>query len=713
MFGAVAVGLLLLLAYPMFLGQVYIDTDLGRYHLPLRHFHAESLARGDSPVWCPYEYSGFYLHGEGQLGLYHPLNWLQFRWLPFVAAFDLEILRNYAFLLIGTYLFLRRSKLPRDASLLGSLLFTFSSFNVCYFMHPNFVGIAAHLPWLLLAIDLLLRGERHATRVFAWVGAMLLTASQLLLGHPQATWMCLVVGGLYALFTLGSRRREEPESLRPRSAIGALGLAVALGFLVASVQLLPQWETSQASYRATTPASFGASPALSPIQASVQLVAPQVNLPRVLRVKSPSRVLFVGALAPVLLAWGCIRGRRLGPRRFRLFLAGTVLAALGLVLAFGWLYRLQHLLPVVGHFRAPTRYSLFVVLGVAVASAVSYADLARAARSAARFRGFWWLGAPFAASVAVAAVVLSGQASVLQVSGQPTWRVLLGPILIGACTLLAATAARGRPGALLLLPLIVGVDLGLHTWRYVRGDWAPPVEPYAFGRPPPPVDPGTRVDRGPEAWVMHGLRLASGYSSMPPPRSLPIGRRGASSKRDRARLEKSLRVASVGWAFRRPVLDALPRARLVSRAEVGDVDRLDRLDVERVALVDEPVELGGGPAGSATLVEDRAGKITIKTRASTRQLLVLSESRHDGWKALVDGKPCSVLRVYLDFMGCVVDAGEHRVVFHFAPASLRIGKRMSLAGLVLGAVVAAVALIRRRRVERSSAVAARSAAGPP
>jgi uncharacterized membrane protein YfhO len=61
---------------------------------------------------------------------------------------------------------------------------------------------------------------------------------------------------------------------------------------------------------------------------------------------------------------------------------------------------------------------------------------------------------------------------------------------------------------------------------------------------------------------------------------------------------------------------------------------------------------------------------------------VLAESFHPGWRARVDAEPCEVVRVYGDFMGCVVPAGTHRVAFDFEPRSLRVGIALSLLGLV-------------------------------
>ena len=146
---ALTSALLLLLSFvwPMLQGRIYVHTDLGRFHVPMRHFFAGSLQHDWSPIWCPYEFTGFYLQGEGQAVMSHPLNILQYRFLPFVAAFNVEHARNYVFLLLGTYFFLRRWRLRREAAVLGALLFTFSSFNFLHFMHMNFVAVAAHIPW--------------------------------------------------------------------------------------------------------------------------------------------------------------------------------------------------------------------------------------------------------------------------------------------------------------------------------------------------------------------------------------------------------------------------------------------------------------------------------------------------------------------------------------------------------------------------------------
>jgi hypothetical protein len=86
---------------------------------------------------------------------------------------------------------------------------------------------------------------------------------------------------------------------------------------------------------------------------------------------------------------------------------------------------------------------------------------------------------------------------------------------------------------------------------------------------------------------------------------------------------------------------------------------------------------------TAELVLDRPGHIEVLTQSPERQLLALAESYHAGWQATIDGRPCPVLRVDGDFLGCVVEAGRHQVDWQFHPRSLRDGALLSAGGLGL------------------------------
>ncbi len=195
-----ALLLLAALASPSFFGRIYTHDDLGCFHLPIRAFYAEQLARREPVDWMPSLFCGFDLTGEGQGGTYHPWHWLLYRVMPLSSAWTGELLANYALLLAGTYYFLRRWRMPAEAAMFGGLVFTFSGFNLLRLVHPNAVAIIAHLPWLLWAIDRVLRRSPNEQPRTGLLWIALLTASQILLGYPQYVWFSLLVEAAYVVF---------------------------------------------------------------------------------------------------------------------------------------------------------------------------------------------------------------------------------------------------------------------------------------------------------------------------------------------------------------------------------------------------------------------------------------------------------------------------------------------------------------------------------
>src|SRR5262249_40033784 len=143
------------------------------------------------------------------------------------------------------------------------------------------------------------------------------------------------------------------------------------------------------------------------------------------------------------------------------------------------------------------------------------------------------------------------------------------------------------------------------------------------------------------------------------------------------------------WA---KVMDPMPRAWLVSRAVVtGNPQRdIGSIDVAVTALVASPVDIRIGPSGTVRIVADEPGHVRAATMAATPQLLILSESWHRGWQVRVGGEMRPVVRVFGDFLGCVVDAGRQEVEFTFRPWSFRIGAWISAASVALMLVVFAV-----------------------
>ena len=707
---AASAAILAAFGLPMALGQVYAANDLGIFHLPLRHFYAHCLAAGDDFAWFPGIYCGFNLHGEGQIGMYHPLHLLLYAAFPFGIAFNLEILSSYVALLGGMTLFLRRWDLPRDAALFGGIVFAFGGYNFGHFFHLNSVAIIAHLPWLLWGIDEALRGEDRRRAAWARLAVALLTASQLLLGHPQSVWFSVLVEGLYALFLIVAYRAPS------RRLIG-LAWAKGLGVLAGAVQLLPTFEAVAGSQREVLTRALKAAGSLPPANL-IQALAPYLYVSRV--VAPPTHFgatpfgpatslydwrvyefgLYNGAMVPALLGWLVLRRRELADRR--LARGAALLATLALVLAFGKytpLFKITANLPVFGMFRVPARYLVLFHLATAVLAAIAFADLGRQSRAGClpwrSLRPLLLLPMlGLAIGLGAKGLARPWPRAMLRPYFAPNREILAGMALVGAATLLVLLAARGRRFAMIGIVLFAAADEGVYGLTFARSVPPRPLPELVADRAFPPTPRNDCIRSFDNMLTLSGIRIVDGYVALTPRRELDYSKAAC------------LQVAGASWHIDqpdrddwRPVADPLPRARLVSKAIEWPTPNtiIDRVDVRTTALVTGPIRLQDGPAGAATIRADRPGKLQVDAEAPTRQLLVLNERYDKGWEVRVDGRSRRPVKVNGDFLGCAVDAGRHRVTFRYRPWSLRLGGRLSLLGLGLMAATFGLTPGGRRR----------------
>src|SRR5262249_40360961 len=183
------VALFVPLLLPLATGRVFTKDDLGALHLPFRYLYREALRSGGSWLWTSAYHSGFYLHGEGEAGMTHPLHWLLYRFLPLGPAFNVEIAATYIAMLAGTGVLLLRLDLAAEAAWFGAMVFTFSGFNLFNLMHVNHIAAVAHMPWLLFAVHVLMRSDDRRHRLLAFAGGALIVGSLLLVGNPQYVWL--------------------------------------------------------------------------------------------------------------------------------------------------------------------------------------------------------------------------------------------------------------------------------------------------------------------------------------------------------------------------------------------------------------------------------------------------------------------------------------------------------------------------------------------
>lgn len=721
-----AFSLLAWMFLPLVTGRVYVWDDLQNYHLPIRQFYAQCLANGDSFDWMPTLFSGFFLTGSGQGGTYHPLHLLLYRCLPLTTAFNLEILLSYPFMLFGMQLFLRRHLGRTDAACLGAIVFTFSGFCTLHFLHPNAIAVVAHIPWLLFVQDVLLRptaGPRR-WRVSAEVAIALLTGSQLLLGYPQYVWYSLLAEASLCLGFCGWNWRGAQKLI----LISALKLfGVALG----AVQLLPSMAALAESDRASLPPEFFYHQPLSPAD-MLQWIGPFLTRTRVFGNNTAELAVYCGAI-PVLLALTLIRRRHtasiLQSKSETRFIATALgLGLFALWLSFGrngGLYVVQTLLPLIGKFRYPSRIVVLLHFVLAVLAATGFARLMNDSASAPirlpkLINAVPWLSA----------LVAAGAWFFADPQNAPQWTLLvMGPVLFFLGAQMVKDLARGHVSAAFMIFLAGDLAAYGFTFESLQKTKTWPEIIASLNQPPGSPNDGRIVaeiqtadgDIGFDGndLLLAGWHQADGYEGLLPESHLLdqntslntlriSGVRWINSGGKHDQIPGLIRTADPRWL---EVPEPLPRARLTMRTStIADPAKAAlQLQADGATVTDRDAGINAAQAlqsmpvnGTARITVDRPGHIEIDVSAASPQLLVLSERFSTGWVATIGDSPASILRAEIDFMGCVVPAGDHKIRFSFEPLSVKNGRLISSIAMILVSVYAAIRLMPWRR-SRSAA----------
>ena len=550
---------------------------------------------------------------------------------------------------------------------------------------------------------------------------------------------------------------SRPRSKAVRGGV-ALAAAVACGLLLAGVQLLPTVDALGESVRRSAGAEFSAAGSWHPLNA-VQWIAPYLFVHRVVGENTHELAAYLGA-APLLLAvWACLSRRddRLG-RLVMPALAAAVLALLLAVGEFGPLLALWSKIPLVGSFRFPCRAMVLFAFAAAVLAAVGYARVFSCATAsgigalparipAANARGLWaghggavWLAVllPCAASWLIALWALAlGPAETI---ASPA-AVLAGPLLLSVAAGLMAAGASRRRWAAAALALFTAADLGYSGLSYsvyapgalARRSSAAPIDlPAAPARIVCDIALGQLPQQRTGNQVLaFGLSRADGYAGLEPQR--PWWPWPAAFPPELA--ADVLRRAAVQWIRRTEQSERLPLAEresppanasavdpcnlVESAGSAGLPDECRRVvapastaaaqwlavagPLPKVRLespVEAPADRSDAPLnpGQVVTVFDRPGRMQFHVESPAESRLVVAESWHRGWRALVDDQPTTVGATVEGFLAVAVPEGSHHVELSFDPPSLRLGRRLSLGG-----VIALIGLIGLRGLRRPAA----------
>jgi hypothetical protein len=118
-------------------------------------------------------------------------------------------------------------------------------------------------------------------------------------------------------------------------------------------------------------------------------------------------------------------------------------------------------------------------------------------------------------------------------------------------------------------------------------------------------------------------------------------------------------------------------------------------DPERSVVVSEippgiPKQPNSSPLESRiAIVDSDVNGYTLKTSLSAPAILVVSQARYVGWKAILDGTETPVFAADYALSGFMIPEGTHDVRFVFQPLSFRIGLLLSSISALIAIVMAA------------------------
>ncbi len=285
---ALGVALLVALVVALFwrialAGRVLAGGDVFTYFYPYWADATRAIQAGRLPLWNPYLFMGAPLLANSQVGVFYPLNWPLWLLLPAHQSIHLSIVLHVCLAALSAYLWGRVSmRLGRAGAWTVGAVYALGGYLGAQVEHVNQLQGLAWLPLMLLLYDVTLvqAGTQRPSRArlgAAFAGLVLVVALVLLAGHTQTAFISLaglaayglgpaLPGTLRGICRRLRRERESADQAQPRGADRspaprrwleplarrtALLVAVsALGAVLAAVQLVPTWELSRLSVRA-------------------------------------------------------------------------------------------------------------------------------------------------------------------------------------------------------------------------------------------------------------------------------------------------------------------------------------------------------------------------------------------------------------------------------------------------------------------------------
>jgi hypothetical protein len=360
----------LVLGWPWLSGRVTIPWDAKAHFQPQIQFLAQSLARGESPAWAPFVFSGHPQIADPQAMIFSPpfLLLALLDSAPSLWAVDATVLAMVFLGGAALMLWFRDRGWHWAGGLIAALAFSYGASMAWRIQHIGQVLSLAYLPMAMLCVDRAL-----ARRSMLYGAAAGVIAAAIVLGRDQVALL-----GIYFLAGLVIWRLLRADSPLVAARVSALPLAAGAvcAVLLIAVPVILTTLLAEESNRPSidyigaargslhpallltlvTPDLFGASGRMEDYWGPPSFAWPDTGL----FIAQNMGVLYIGAIPLLLLLTAAVRGQLWAPE-IRYF---TCAAGVALLYALGWytpIFRVLYaLLPGVSLFRRPADAAFLV-----------------------------------------------------------------------------------------------------------------------------------------------------------------------------------------------------------------------------------------------------------------------------------------------------------------------------------------------------------------
>ena len=218
------------------------DPDIVSQFYPWKKTVINALKGGELPLWERTYFMGVTLIGNVQAGIFNPFNLLFFVSDNFNLTWGLLVVIKPLLTLFTMYVLLREWRLSKQASIIGSLAYAFSAHVITWTEYNANGFVFAALPLVFYFIH---KADKLGYRYL--LGVSPVTAFMVFAGSPQIVYYVVGFSVIYSAVLGLSSKMTFWKKLKP---VFYLVSSILLGLGLASIQIIPSFQTLGASIRA-------------------------------------------------------------------------------------------------------------------------------------------------------------------------------------------------------------------------------------------------------------------------------------------------------------------------------------------------------------------------------------------------------------------------------------------------------------------------------